>query len=153
LAYFYLVDLEALAPLLEGDLVVVVLVAVVEEGRDAVLQRHEGCADREELVARDRTVVWVTVEVAPLPDGGVGPAAGHVALGLAFHLLVEGRQLVAVSHVAHDVEQPVAHTPGEVVHLLVQALLQNAQIVILGWGSWTVFWVTYYKTTGLFSKP
>lgn len=46
----YLVQLQALAPLGERDAVVVVLVAAVQEGCDAVLQRHQRRADREQLV-------------------------------------------------------------------------------------------------------
>lgn len=46
----YLVELQALAPLGERDAVVAVLVARVQEGRDAVLQRHQRRADREQLV-------------------------------------------------------------------------------------------------------
>lgn len=47
---YYLVQLQALAPLGERDAVVVVLVAAVQEGRDAVLQGHQRRADREQLV-------------------------------------------------------------------------------------------------------
>lgn len=46
----YLVQLQALAPLGQRDAVVVVLVARVQERRDAVLQRHQRRADREQLV-------------------------------------------------------------------------------------------------------
>jgi hypothetical protein len=68
-------------------------------------------------------VVVVRVEVAPLPDGGVGPAAREVGLGLALHAQVVRRQLAPLRHVAHDVEQPVAHAPREVCHLALRALL------------------------------
>lgn len=63
------------------------------------------------------------VEVAPLPDGGVGPAAREVGLGLALHAEVVRRELAALRHVAHDVEQPVAHAPREVQHLVLVACL------------------------------
>lgn len=62
------------------------------------------------------------VEVAPLPDGGVGPAAREVGLGLALHLEVVVGQLAALGHVAHDVEQPIAHAPREVRHLALGAV-------------------------------
>lgn len=65
------------------------------------------------------------VEVAPLPDGGVGPAAREVGLGLALHAQVVRRELAALRHVAHDVEQPVAHAPREVQHLALAARLHD----------------------------
>ena len=55
---------------------VVVVVAGVQEGGHAVLQGVEAGLEREQLVAGDHVVV---VEVAPLPDGGVGPAQALVA--------------------------------------------------------------------------
>lgn len=58
------------------------------------------------------------VQIAPLPDGGVSPAARQVSLGLALHLLVVGGELAAFRHVTHNVEQPVAHAPREVQHLV-----------------------------------
>lgn len=62
------------------------------------------------------------VEVAPLPNGGVGPAAREVGLGLALHLEVVVGELAALGQVAHDVEEPVAHAPREVRHLALGAL-------------------------------
>lgn len=121
---------------------VVVLVAAVQEGRDAVLQRHQRRADREQLVpghepahtthsgyraargtegplvVASSPVVVVRVQVAPLPDGCVGPAAREVGLGLALHLQVVRRELAPLGHVAHYVEQPVPHATREVQHLV-----------------------------------
>lgn len=119
----YLVELQTLAPLSECDAVVVVLVAAVEEGCDAVLQRHEWRTDGEQLVHGHESVIVVRVQVTPLPDGGVSPAARQVGLGLALHGQVVRRQLAALSHVAHYVEQPVAHAPREVGHLVLGTFL------------------------------
>lgn len=69
-------------------------------------------------------VVVVRVEVAPLPDGGVGPAAREVGLGLALHLQVMRSQLASLRHIAHYVEQPVTHAPREVQHLVLATFLR-----------------------------
>ena len=50
LIFPHLVELQALAPLIEGDVVIVIRVAGVEERRNAVLQGVEGSANGEELM-------------------------------------------------------------------------------------------------------
>lgn len=76
-------------------------------------------------------VVVMSVEVAPLPDGRVGPAAREVGLGLALHGEVVRRQLAPLRHVAHDVEQPVAHATREVRHLVLAALRHLATSAVV----------------------
>lgn len=48
----YLSQMRAFGPFLEGDVVVVVRIAGVEERPDAVLESDEGSADGEQLMAR-----------------------------------------------------------------------------------------------------
>lgn len=83
-----------------------------------MLECHQGSPDREELVPGHDTIVGMPVEIAPLPDGRVRPAQRVIRLGLALHLQIMRRQLLTVGQVAHDVEEPVAHSPREVGHVL-----------------------------------
>lgn len=100
---------------------VIVGVAGLQEGRNAVLQTDKRGTNREELVPGDGAV-RVPVQIAPFPDGGIGPATGHVGLRLQLHLHVVLGELVPLREVAHHIEEPVAHAPREVLHVLLQAL-------------------------------
>jgi len=64
----------------------------------------------------------MAVKVTPLPDGGVGPSARQIGLCFSLHVAVVRRELCALSHVAHHVEEPVAHSAREVAHLGLGAL-------------------------------
>lgn len=125
------IQLQAGAPLHQGDAMVLVGVAGLEEGCDAVLETDQRSTDGEELVARDGAI-GIAVQVAPLPHGGVRPATRVVGLRLQLHLHVVLGQLVALGQVAHHVEQPVAHAPGEVLQVLALAapgLVASAVVV------------------------
>lgn len=119
-----LLNLQALAPLGQGDPVVAIRIARLQEGRNAVLQCHQRRANREQLVNGHRVVV-ARVQVAPLPHGSVNPTLGHVGLGLLLHVLVVVGQLLTLGQITHYVEEPVTHTSGEVNHLLLGAGLRE----------------------------
>ena len=65
----------------------------------------------------------MTVEIAELPDGSVGPLAAQIFFGFTFHLKEMGAKVMAVGHITHNVEQPVSHASWEVGHFISGALL------------------------------
>ena len=76
----HVLDAEAVCPLGERDLVVVVGVAAVEKVSDAVLQSLEGRAHREQLVAGHRRVRRLQVQRAPPPHRRVRPTLRLIRL-------------------------------------------------------------------------
>lgn len=126
----YLGETQAESPLLEGDEVVVVSVASVEEGSDAVLEGHERSADREQFVAGYFSVVRVSVQIAEFPDCRVGPPAALILLGFTLQLQEVRTQVVTVSQIPHHVHQPVTHAPREIGQFVSCALLicDNLQV-------------------------
>lgn len=73
----------------------------------------------------------MSVQIAPFPNGSVGPAQSEVGFSFFFEFEVVLGQLLAVGEVPHDVEEPVAHTSGEVGHLLLGASLQQNEVTEL----------------------
>lgn len=63
----YLGELEALAPLLQRDEVVVVGVAAIQEGLDAVFQGEQRCPDGEQFVAGDFPVFLTNILCRQFP--------------------------------------------------------------------------------------
>jgi len=114
------IQLQAGAPLHQGDAMVVVGVAGFQEWCDAVLQADQRSTDGEQLVPGDGAI-GVAVQIAPFPHRSVGPAPGVVGLGLQLHLHVVIGQLIALGQIPHSVEQPVEHAPGEVLEVLTLA--------------------------------
>ena len=99
---------------LEGDEVVRVLVTGVQEGGQAMLESVERSLEWEELVSGDHVIFWVLVKITPLPHSRIAPSQALLRLSLLLQLLVVRGDLVPVSQVLHDVEQPLPHPPGEV---------------------------------------
>ncbi len=79
------------------------------------------------ISAKNLPVVRVAVQVAELPDGGVGPPAAVILLGFAFQFQEMGTQIVTVGQIPHDVEEPIAHPAWEIGHLIRRALLPTAK--------------------------
>ena len=71
---------QALAPLLQRNLVVIVGVATVQERSNAALHREEGRSQGKQLMAGDMPIMGLLVQVAELPDDGVDPPVGHVVV-------------------------------------------------------------------------
>lgn len=119
----YLVKLQTFAPLDQSDHVVIVDVARIQKGGDAVFEGHQGRLDWEELMTRHGSVVRVAIQVTPFPNGRVRPAQRMIHLRLALHLQIMRRQLLTIRQVAHNVKQPVAHSSREISHVLFLAHL------------------------------
>lgn len=127
---------QALAPLLQRNLVVIVGVAAVKKGSNAALHREKGRSQGKQLMAGDMSIMGLLVQVAELPDDGVDPPVGHVVVvrgGLSdtFRL---GQPL------ADDGVQPLAHPPGKVLedgrlalaNFLALAVVVDVHVLVVG---------------------
>jgi len=99
---------ETFAPFLEGDPVVVVGIASLEEGLDAGLHRHHGSGKRDELVVGDLLVMGLGVQVTELPDHRVHVLEVIIVLGFFDHVdPVITMELLALIQITHHLEKPV----------------------------------------------
>lgn len=110
---------------------VLVRVARLQKWRNAVLQRQQRRSDREQLVPGHGTIVRMSVQVAPLPDGRIRPASRQIRFGLVSHFDVVRRQFPTVGQIFHDVEQPVAHATREIFLLLFGALIHLPALAVV----------------------
>ena len=99
---------------LQSDHMVHILITGVQEGGQAVLQGVQGCLEWEKLVSGHNIVMWMLVQVTPLPYCSIAPFSALVSLSLLLQLLVVGRDLVPLGQLLHHVEHPLPHPPGEV---------------------------------------
>ena len=127
---------QALAPLLQRNLVVIVGVTTIKKGSNAALHREEGRSQGKQLMAGDMSIMGLLVQVAELPDDGVDPPVGHVVvvrggLSATFRL---GQPL------ADDGVQPLAHPPGKVLedgrlalaNFLALAVVVDVHVLVVG---------------------
>jgi len=101
---------QTLTPFDEGNLVVSVDVAVVEKIGDTWLQGEKGGPQREQFVARYRSVGGMRVEVTKFPDDGVHPLSGQICPNIR---PVVRRGFWDSS--SHDSVEPFSHSSREVL--------------------------------------
>lgn len=73
----------------------------------------------------------LSIQVTPLPDSSIRPSLGHIGLGLSLQPTVICGQLVAVSKIAHYVEEPVAHATRKVGHLALAAFRHVTTLTVV----------------------
>lgn len=118
----HLIHTQAATPLLQRNAMIVVRVARLQERCDTMLQRHQWRPNREQLVTRHRSIVRLSVQIAPLPHRRVRPTARLVRLRFLLHQLIVVGQFVALGQITHHRVQPFAHSPREVAHLFRRAI-------------------------------
>ncbi|KYM82422.1 hypothetical protein ALC53_07112 [Atta colombica] len=104
----YLVELQAFAPFNQRDFVIIIDVTGIEEGRDAMFEGHQRRLNRKELVPRYSSVMWVAVQVAPLPNSCVRPAS------VLSHLRQNTYRHLSALAIVYDVDMLIVGTsaPG-----------------------------------------
>lgn len=70
-------------------------------------------------------VMGMAIQVAELPNGGIGPPTAVILFGFTFQFEEMGTQVVTIGQIPHDVKEPIAHPPWEISHLIRRALLRE----------------------------
>ena len=95
-----------------------------------------------------KPVRWVSIEIAEFPDGSIGPLAAQILLGFTFQFEEVRAEVVSVGQVPHDVEQPIAHAPRKVHHLISCAFLSDRNRIV----DYSICSISLFQIFQIFSK-